>query len=677
MNIFRFVGSMGSALIALSAAMPAQARSQSIRCILPEAPLRGDIHRRPISAIDLARLRDFGGLGVSISSEPFELAPGGNWVALQIRQADPASNSYCTATVLVSSVRKLAPLVIDDGGEIVASYSTAYGAAEVPKGLPKDSLMRWSPDGQSLAYTKVFPDHSEIWRFDFATHSIRRLATSLVDIEALAWSPDGSALVISSRQGRIAALEAIKSEGRGGYRYDERFRPLYSDRPLISAAIPVVDQAIDAANGSAVPFPGGGKHLLRPVASWPERTVAYAASIGGRNIAWSAIPSQPFGAKPVLNVRMGGRYIGCTDVACSNVQGIWWASDGRTLVFERRAGPADSGTEFYTWKPGRGPVRALLHTDDAIFGCRLAQSKLVCAEETATKPRSLITISMNDGTREKLFDPNPEFAALSLGEVHRLEWSNAFGISTFGDLVLPPGFQHDRRLPLVIVQYESRGFLRGGTGDEYPIQALAARGFAVLSFNRPSWYALTRSPESEVEFNRLNIRDFADRRSNLSSLEAIIYQLDGAGTIDPKRVAITGLSDGAVTATFALANSSLFAAAILSTCCEGPFGLEIAGSALDDYYINGGYPATRHDGQEFWRLGSLADAPHAKAIPLLIQASSAEYRMSLGTYRELSHRGWPIEMYVYPDEGHIKIWPSHRLAIYQSNIEWLVKKLHQ
>ena len=38
---------------------------------------------------------------------------------------------------------------------------------------------------------------------------------------------------------------------------------------------------------------------------------------------------------------------------------------------------------------------------------------------------------------------------------------------------------------MVVVQYDTRGFLRGGTGDEYPIQAFANRGYAVLSFRRP------------------------------------------------------------------------------------------------------------------------------------------------------------------------------------------------
>lgn len=671
MTSYRLAAWTGCALLGISIALPAYAEQQNTRCSLPAAHTAEPAVKRSVDSDDLVRLRDFGSFGVSVTSEPFEVAPDGKLLALQMRQGDAIFNSYCTAIVLVSTNRHQHPVVIDDGGKVVPAYSNAYGVAEVPKGVPKITQMRWSPDSRSLAYTKNYSDHSELWRFDVGTNALKRLATSAVDIEALAWSPDGSTLLYSSRPGRIEALEKIKAEGRVGYRYDERFRPLYGDRPMISASVPLINQAIDAIDGKPSSFPSGGRASLDVTAGWPERAVAYASSKFHRSVAWSAPSGDVYRSKPTLNVRMDGRAVACNSVACTNVQAVWWSDNGRTLFFERRAGVADSRTELYAWKPGLTAPRALLRTTDAIFGCKLIHEELICAAETSTRPRYLEVISTRDGNRYPLFDPNPEFSTLLLGKVRRLEWSNAFGISTFGDLVLPPGVEHGRRLPLVIVQYESRGFLRGGTGDEYPIQALAARGFAVLSFNRPPWFGYTQSPRNQQEFNNLNARNFADRNSNLSSLEMIISQLDREGVIDPKKVAITGLSDGAVTATFALANSSLFSTAILSTCCEGPFGFEIAGSAIDDAYIESGYPPTRAAGNEFWRHGSLEAAPSAKIVPLLIQAASAEYRMSLGTVRELSHRRWPIEMYIYPDEGHVKIEPKHRWAIYRRNMQWL------
>ena len=99
--------------------------------------------------------------------------------------------------------------------------------------------------------------------------------------------------------------------------------------------------------------------------------------------------------------------------------------------------------------------------------------------------------------------------------------------------------------------------------------------------------------------------------------------------------------------------------------------LQQSGESYDDFYVRMGYPANHAAGREFWRQGSLAEAEGAKPVPLLIQAASSEFRMSLATYRELKRRGWPIEFYVYPDEGHVKLHPSHRLAIYNRNIDWL------
>src|SRR3546814_14175234 len=104
---------------------------------------------------------------------------------------------------------------------------------------------------------------------------------------------------------------------------------------------------------------------------------------------------------------------------------------------------------------------------------------------TSLQPRDLVEIDWTSGFIRPLIDLNPEWSDLKLGTVTRLKWVNKFGIETFGDLVLPPNHARAAKLPLVVVQYNSRGFLRGGTGDDYPIQAIAARGFAVLSFHRP------------------------------------------------------------------------------------------------------------------------------------------------------------------------------------------------
>src|SRR3546814_1841537 len=70
----------------------------------------------------------------------------------------------------------------------------------------------------------------------------------------------------------------------------------------------------------------------------------------------------------------------------------------------------------------------------------------------------------------------PEFAGLTLGVVKRIKLKSSLGIPACADVVLPTDYQPGRHYPLIVVQYQSRGFLRGGTGDEFPVQLFANHG---------------------------------------------------------------------------------------------------------------------------------------------------------------------------------------------------------
>lgn len=643
------------------------ARAQARQCQLTtSAPKQ---MAGPITSENLIRLRDFGGLGLGNRPEPFELSPNGTAIALQLRQADPITDSYCTSLVIISLKTTARPTVLDDGGDIIAATSTRYGITDLPLGIPKPAIIRWSPDGKLLAYTKFFADRSEIWVHDLTLHRSTRRLVSGVDIEGLAWSDDGSRLVYERRSGLIAARKTIAAEGANGFRYDGRFWPLSSDVPMPPANMPLIADAFDPISGAQVPLRPYDKKALHPDADWPPLSTVYARY--GEQMAWSAPPDDGLFSRSVLHVQAGKNSVPCSYEMCSGVTNLWWLSHGRKLVFQRRTGVGDSQSQFFSWAPGRGRPRLLLTTTDALFGCHRLADEILCAQETSLSPRMLVAISTRNGTRRVVFNPNPDYPIAQAGIVRRLEWTNDAGVATFGDLVLPRGFNGKHRLPLVIVQYESRGFLRGGTGDEFPIQALAARGFAVLSFNRTPWRPKVDHPYDEGEYLRLSMEDFADRRNIISSLTAIIGQLDRDGVIDPARVAITGQSDGAVTATFALANAKLFSTAILSTCCESEAMLQQSGEGYEGFYVGMGYPASHASGREFWGIASLAEADNAKPIPILIQAASSEFRMGISTYRELKRREWPIDMYVYPDEGHVKLHPAHRSAIYRRNVQWL------
>lgn len=656
---------------AASLALPWSAARASDCAILP--PAHPTPASRTISAADLLSLRDFGDLGVDGSEHALVLSPDGRWLAVQLRQARPATNDYCSALIVLPTDGSGPARVIADAGDIEPFSTDRYGMAGITIGTPRTALVRWSPDGAWIAFVKARGAGAEIWRVRPDGRDARLVLSSAVAIDALAWTSASDGLIFTSRPALIDARRAIEREGLAGFHYDGRFWPLTSMTPYPPASVPSVTQVVEPVSGRLRPAVGSDLERLNPkiAPDWPFGATRVARADGGDGLAWAA-PDHPgaVGSHPRIHVRLSGQLVPCSDDVCEDVTGLWWMQDGRTLLFLRREGVARSLIGLYRWRPENGAPRRLFVTKDAIFGCQQGGGQLLCAQEASTQPRRIVRIDEHSGTVRTLFDPNPDFVRFTLGPVERLSWRNAFGIETFGDLVLPTGTRPGHPLPLIVVQYESRGFLRGGTADDYPIQLYAAHGFAVLSFNRPPFYGLRGTPKSEADFAKANQSGWADRRNVQSSLETIIADLARRGIIDPKRVGITGQSDGASTATFALIHSNLFAAAALSTCCEDADMMATLGKGFADQYAESGYPRAGKASAGFWENSALALHATHRPVPLLIQASDQEARLALTTYTTLKNAGWPIEFYVFPDEAHVKFHPAHRLALYERSLRW-------
>jgi dipeptidyl aminopeptidase/acylaminoacyl peptidase len=313
----------------------------------------------------------------------------------------------------------------------------------------------------------------------------------------------------------------------------------------------------------------------------------------------------------------------------------------------------------------------LFVTNDELIGCQLAQ-QLVCTRENATTPRRVVAIDPLTGTQRVIFDPNPEFAGIRLGRVERLHYRNSLGLPSWADLVVPPGYVAGKKLPLIVTQYSSRGFLRGATGDEYPIFLFAARGYAVLSLQRPP-HISSLYPQLTTwdALNAIGMEDWGERRSLLSSVLVGIDRAVARGVADPARVGITGLSDGATTVQFALASGHAFAAVALGSCCADPHAVMSLGTAWADWnHKVMGYPLASEPDPAFWRPQSIALNAANIGTPVLMQLPDREYLQGLEAFTALREQHRPVEMYVFPDEYHTRVQPVHRLASYQRSTEW-------
>ena len=630
---------------------------------------------RSVAAEDLIRLRDFGGMGFSSYPGPaMSVSPDGRHIALQLRQADSVTNRYCTGIIVVPTDEPNRARAVADGGDVVRLDFDKYGISGIVSGAPNPSVIRWSPDGQWIAFTKARGGVLQIWRVRPDGSEETQLTHSPINILDFRWSADSRGIVFNSRPGLAVAENEIDAEGRSGFHYDGRFWNLAGNRPHPLSTIPIETYRLDLGSGAVRVANEADAALFRPNSGTPapSQAVRAAASPDGFASAWIA-PDRPDALmRPyILHVTRGGTDIPCSADTCRDVVDLWWVDQGATLLFLRRQGFGRGSLGLYRWAPGKTTPNPILITDDVLLDCQMGAQDLFCAHEAATKPRRIVRIDPQSGAMRVAFDPNPEFAALKLSPAERLHWRNAFGIDTFGDLVLPPDHKPSERLPLIVVQYDTRGFLLGGTADEFPIQLFAAHGFAVLSFNRPAWYALKGPPMDAFAFLQANQKDWIDRRSVQSSLEIGVRLLINRGLVDPKRIGITGQSDGASTATFALIHSRLFAAASLSTCCEEPAMMATLGPGFQDWYARSGYPRPGEDRPDFWEMSSLVqNVGSLRRTPLLIQAGDEEFRLALETYEAVKAAGWPAEMFVFPGESHVKIQPAHRLAVYTRNLDW-------
>jgi dipeptidyl aminopeptidase/acylaminoacyl peptidase len=639
---------------------------------------------RPITAAELVELRDIGGHVGTLS-----LSPNQRFVAFVIQQASLKTNSYRTALYAKDLSSAADPIFLGSAGPVRLGVSAGRVA-----GYLSEPLMRWSPDGEWVALLRGVGGDAQVWRFRRDGGSMQQVTWSTIPIVDFRWSRSGSELIYETEGARGIASGENHQERARGYLFDHRFWPDYSVMPaglacnglsafgLSTRQLPACQRgyhAIHVETGAqrdasddeqrlfetmpdAAPVSNAGpptnRRLRGDLSLWienldPDRFRGFAPP---RVIAISG-PASPGGPRRC-------RFSLCV----GNVQNAWWVGSQRpNVMFVRNEGHGDRYTAIYEWDTLRNRVRRILRTDARVTGCQQSGKRLICFRETPTQPRSIVAIELRSGDIQTIVDPNPHMRQIALTRVEALEWTDAFGNATFGHLVYPATYKPGMKFPLVIVQYRSRGFLRGGVGNEYPIHLFAAQGFFVLSFDAPQ-DADDRATLHGEEFEARSWQNFYERRRSFSALENILSTLIERGQVDPRRIGITGLSDGAETVSFALIHSDRYRAAIASDALWHPSLYHIANRDFRRYVKR--YIGMPDDSR--WREISLGLNAERIQTPLLLNVADHELLATTMNFTQLEDAGSPVEMHVFPDEYHNKWQPIHRYSIYRRNLQWML-----
>lgn len=575
-----------------------------------------------------------------------------------LSRGDPGTNSICRGLIVLALDGHSPPRLVDEGGSAILVQGD-YRGLQVVVGAPAVVRPAWSPDGRLIAYLRRDEGVTQLWVVAASGGRARPLTSGGGDVERFRWSADGGMLIAERRAVGALPRAKLANEALQGFAYDARFVPTRGSTPQPASDQPLTTVAIDLATGA-----------VRD-ATASERTRIMAVETSDVGIAGDAsLPLSP--ARPWVGVGPGMR-VTCRAAECAGAVAAFVDRTPHTILYLRREGWARETVSLYEWRWDRAAApRRRWSTSQVLLGCVPAARDWLCLAESSRAPRHVVLLDPRSGRARTLFDPNPEFAGIALDRVERLYWRNDRGLEARGDLVLPSGVPPAGGWPMIVTQYHSDGFLRGATGDEYPIFAFAARGYAVLSIEQTPIVALAQPDlKSFEDVNAYNARGWAERRSLLSSLLTGVAQVVRRGAVDPGRIGITGLSDGATTVAFALINSRVFAAAAMSSCCIEPLSaMALGGPGYADHMRRLGYPAAGTDDRSFWAPMSLAQNAARIDTPILMQLADDEYLLGLPSYVALRQSGQPVDLYVFPDEHHVKWQPAHRLAVYQRNIDW-------
>lgn len=627
---------------------------------------------RAMTADDLLRLRDVGDATPVRYDQrsPLAISPNGRMAAFVINQADPASNSYCRALVTIDLRGAPNPRIVNRGGEFIKTWVIGNGGRFF-NGVPPVLTPIWSPDGRSILFLRRDNGVTQLWQAYADGRNAMALTHSAVDVEDFSLSADGKSIAYASRSVEEAERR-VDREALSGWHYDARISAAEGARPRVAPLAKRRVTHLDLATGTESPAgaaetallpDNGGNIILAPL--------SIVSKTGER--AWISKHDASRLSPQHLFVKVAGKTVECLAAGCDGgFAGFWWDAAGRDIIYIRQQGWNKDRLGLYRWRPGTGELKQILDTPDVIVGCVPEGVNLLCTHENSLQPRQIVRINLATGTIEQVFDPNPELKSIHLGYVERLKWTSSFGLRSWGDLTLPPDYQPGQMLPMIVVQYHSRGFQRGGIGDEYPIQLFAARGYAVLHVDHvPDFTDFRPDIKTELEASQAIYKDLALRKTALASFETALNIVVGRGIVDPARIGITGLSSGSENARYALVNSHLFAAASISGDGNEPRATMIYyGGDIADRFAELGLPRTIDMDASNRDAHSMAENAKVMHTPLLMQVADHEFLSALEGYTALHEAGQPVDMYVFSDEYHQKWQPAHRAAIYARNLDW-------
>ena len=622
----------------------------------------------PLSVREIVELTDLSSVALS---------PDGRTVVYRAETASVAANSYALAWYIVPVDGSLPPRRLADAGE-----------GDRQNGFLMSNPPTWTADSRQIIYRAVANGEVQLWRVDAEGSHVVQLTHDAGNVKSFALTATGDAVVYEAGPARAEIAAAEDAEASDGIHIDHRIDP---QRPLVRSTrlegrvasdrlhgfwfadgdiladrphrYRVLDLATQSARDASTVEAARLKPAFRPIDLTVKRLVLSEADAGdhrGRAVVAAAGPATE------LSIERPDRGpIVCRQPLCRGqyIVDVAWQPAADRVIFT--TSDAATNQSLRLWNIATGTVQTLITAEgrlnggrDDSHGCAVGSRVLVCIAAAANTPPHLVAIDLATRQTRTLADPNAGLIRPGPPQFEPLSWADRAGHRFTGQLMVPLGQRNP--VPLFVTYYACDGYLRGGVGDEYPLRQLAADGIAALCINRlPTALGLG----DQIEEYRLA----------LAGVSAAIERLVGRKLVDPARVGMAGLSFGSEVTGWVATHSDLLAAAAISSILLAP------SRYWSDVLVGPDVVAIRHQvwgvgepDHDFARWREISPVMNIAAFhaPLLMQMSEQEFRDNLELAAKLRLSPTPVDLWVYPDEPHIKVQPRHQFAVYERNLDW-------
>jgi dipeptidyl aminopeptidase/acylaminoacyl peptidase len=622
---------------------------------------------RPVTSMDLLTIRDLHGVQIS---------PDGKNVAFVVGQAIYETNSYKSGLFVV--------------GTALGSIPISLGGAGPPRwdwlGDWIPEAPQWSPDSRYVAYRLVTDGKWQVWKWNRDASHPTQLTHTPYDVQSFEWSPDGRRITFLVK--KPVSKDAARRIEEHGILYDGT-TTVFENKSVIAQQLERKPEeteiwVCDLASGQERQMSADERNQME---AWKQKLgekVAdfrvWAAGDFGNIVNPKVSPDAKkviyrlYDSPPVSGRRSQPLYLKTLDGGEAKqltsgerpITDYWWGADSKQIYLVQ-GGDGRSRDLSVASTDGGSPRRLSPRTSDFFddYSVDSAATLAACVHENNTTPSEIAIIDLKSGEVRTLVNVNPQWKSLRTSSATRIEWVSSYGERGHGYLVKPLNYEEGHRYPLIVTTYRAGdNFLRGGGGDEYPIQVFAANGFAVLAWDE----GYSAAPPKDGDFDQAMLQ----YRWPLASLEAALKELEKMGIVDTKRTGLTGWSFGTEVTQFTISHSQLFQAAI--ACGMGssdPFFYYMAPKYWKQEFVKwgmGGWP--EGEASKHWHEYSAALNARDIHAPLLSNASEDDFMFTFQLYTSLEQLRKPVEMFIYPYELHTKTQPKHRYEIYERNLDW-------